>query len=35
MNTVSQVPFFDAELCKVQDQSMTTRSEVVNRTPFE
>jgi membrane protein len=36
MNTVSQVLFFGAELCKVQDQSMATRSEVINRTsPFE
>jgi len=36
MNTVSQVLFFGAELCKVQDQAMATRSEVINRTsPFE
>src|SRR5262245_59032546 len=32
MNTVSQVLFFGAELCKVQFQSTTTRSEVINRT---
>jgi membrane protein len=32
MNTVSQVLFFGAELCKVQDRSWATRSDVMNRT---
>jgi hypothetical protein len=35
VNTVSQVLFFGAELCKVQEQSMTTHDEIINRTPFE
>ena len=31
-NTVSQVLFFGAELCKVHHQSTTTRPEVITRT---